>query len=169
MSHNSNLVFMNRTQMYDVLLYHSREGYLKAVLDGEQMGRVKLVRCFPYSMPDRLISIRTADTGKELLLLPSLDHLQEESRSAAMLELEREYMIPRIERILSIRKKGPEWIWSVDTDYGPSTLHMSILHEGIHELADGRWIVTDDDGRRFELSNVDRMDKQSREQWGKIG
>ncbi|QGG55293.1 DUF1854 domain-containing protein [Paenibacillus sp. FSL W8-1187] len=166
---NGNLVFMNRSKPYEVMLYHSREGYLKAVLGGEPMGRVKLVRCFPYSLPDRLISVRTADTGKELLLLPSLDQLEEESRIAAVMELEREYTIPRIERIVSIRKKGPEWIWSVETDYGPSMLHMSILHEGIHSLADGRWIVTDDDGRRFELSNLDRMDQRSRDQWEKIG
>ncbi|MGK9250909.1 MULTISPECIES: DUF1854 domain-containing protein [Paenibacillus] len=164
----NNLVYMNRAKPDDVLLYHNREGYLKAVRGGEQMGRVKLVRCFPYSLPDRLISIRSYEDNVEIALLAELDLLEEESRQAAVLELERSYIIPRIERIVSIRKKGSEWIWSVETDYGPSTLRMSILHEGIHELSDDRWIVTDDDQRRYELSGLERMDRNSREQWGKI-
>jgi hypothetical protein len=164
----NNLVFMNRSRPDDILLYHSREGYLKAVRGGEQMGRVKLVRSFPYSLPDRLISVRSYEDNQEIALLADLELLEEESRQAAVLELERSYLIPRIESIIAIRKKGSEWVWSVETDYGPGTLRMSILHEGIHELSDGRWIVTDDDQRRYELSGLDRMDRNSREQWGKI-
>ena len=164
----NNLLFMNRSRASELLLYHSREGYLKAVLAGEQMGRVKLVGCFPCSMPDRLISVRDYESNRELAMLASLQQLDELSREAAELELERGYIIPRIERIVAIRKKGSEWIWSIDTDYGPCTVHMSTLHESIHELSDGRWIVTDDEGRRYELSGLDRMDRHSQEQWGKI-
>ena len=40
-----------------------------------------------------------------------------------------------------------------------------ILHENIQPVTDSRWMLTDNEGRRFELSDPEQMDARSREYW----
>ena len=77
-------------------------------------------------------------------------------------------MIPVIKQILTVRKRGSEWYLQVDTNYGLAALVMDNLHENIQPVTESRWIVTDNEGRRFELSDPEQMDARSREYWKKL-
>ncbi|MFC5652852.1 DUF1854 domain-containing protein [Paenibacillus solisilvae] len=148
-------------------LIRSADGTLQARMDGYLYEQVKLVRAFPFSIPDNFISLRTAD-NQEILLLRDLIGLDDNSRQLANEELQRRHIIPQIMRIISIFNQSSQWFWNVDTDCGPVVIIMDNLHENIHPIADGRWILTDAEGFRFELSNVAAMDDTSRLLWQKV-
>lgn len=159
--------YFNRSELNDIRLFRTLDGILHLELDGKRFACVKLVRSFPYTMPDRFISVRSAD-GAEIVMIQDVNFLAEESLQIVREELQRTYMIPIVKQILSVRRRGAGWHWQVDTDYGPASLVMDNLHDNIHAVTDGRWMVTDNEGRRFELSDPDRMDARSRELWKKL-
>lgn len=161
------IFFISRTALNEIRLFRSPDGILQAELDGSCFTRVKLVRSFPYTMPDRFISVRSAD-GDEIAMIEDVNFLVEESLQAAREELNRNYMIPKVKHILSVEKRGTDWQLRVDTNYGPATLIMDNLHENIQTVSDSRWMLTDNEGRRFALSDPDRMDARSRDLWKKL-
>ena len=84
----------------------------------------QVVRCFPFSTPDRWISLRDK-TGAELGILPTLDGLANQSRSLLETYLKDRYHIPTIIALLNIEssKQGGS-IWHVETDNGPAQFLM---------------------------------------------
>ncbi|WP_139996548.1 DUF1854 domain-containing protein [Paenibacillus paridis] len=161
------LFFLSHSELSKIRLFRASDGSLHLEQEGKGFVRVTLIRSFPYSMPDRFISVRSAE-GHEVAMIQDVKHLAEDSFQAVREELDRYYMIPNITQILAVRKRGSEWHLQVDTNYGPAALVMDTLHENIQPVADSRWIVTDNEGRRFELSDPEQMDAQSREYWKKL-
>ena len=98
-------------------------------------------------------------------MLRDLISLDDNSRRLANEELQRRHIIPRIVQIVSIFNQSAKWFWNVDRDCGPIVIIMDNLHENIHPIADGRWILTDAEGFRFELSNAADLDDKSRSLW----
>ncbi|MWC30413.1 DUF1854 domain-containing protein [Paenibacillus sp. MMS18-CY102] len=162
----SNLVYLNRSKPV-IRLFRSLTGALSIEIDQDSYSKISLVRCFPYTIPNKHISVKS-DNGAELYTIDCLSQLSEESRFVAEEALRERYMIPRITRIVSIKKRGSHWSWSVDTEYGVTRLMMMNLHESIRQVAPGRWIVTDQDGRRFEFKQDESLDTNSRKQWSTI-
>ncbi len=56
----------------------------------------------------------------------------------------------------------------MDTDYGKTTIVMDNFHENVHAIAPDRWVITDLEGRRFQLSELEQMDVGSRSCWNNI-
>jgi hypothetical protein len=158
---------LSMTELSEIRLFRSPDGILHLELEGKCFDRVKLVRTFPYTMPDRFISVRSAD-GFEIAMLQDVNILSDESLQVVREEFCRTYMIPIVKQILSVKKRRNEWHLHVDTNYGPASLVMDNLHENILPVTDSRWMVTDNEGRRFELANPDQMDARSREYWKKL-
>ncbi|MGM0884612.1 MAG: DUF1854 domain-containing protein [Bacillota bacterium] len=163
----NSVLLLSRTELNEIRLFRSPDRILHVELEGKCYDRVTIVRCFPYTMPDRFISVRSADGG-EIAMIQDLNILEEESFQVVREELHRTYMIPIVKQILSVKKRGTEWHLRVETNYGPAELVMDNLHENIQPVTDSRWMVTDNEGRRFELSDPDRMDARSREHWKKL-
>ncbi|RAP75298.1 DUF1854 domain-containing protein [Paenibacillus montanisoli] len=163
----SNIVYLRQKTTGPIELYRSSDGTLMAEMEGKEYERVRLVRAFPHSFPDRFISVRS-QLGEEIMLLRDLALLDDSSRYTANEELRRHYMVPNIQRITSIRKLATEWSWQVVTDCGRVTITMDDLHGNIHAINASRWILTDTEGRRYMLSNVEQMDAESRRWWEKV-
>ncbi|WP_339204198.1 DUF1854 domain-containing protein [Paenibacillus sp. FSL K6-3182] len=161
------LFFLSRSELSQIRLFRSSEGILHLEQEGKGFARVTLIRSFPYTMPDRFISVRSAE-GREIAMIQDVKLLTEDSFQAVREELDRNYMIPVIKQILTVRKRGSKWYLQVDTNYGPAALVMDNLHENIQPVTESRWMVTDNEGRRFELSDPEQMDARSREYWKKL-
>ncbi|WP_419874687.1 DUF1854 domain-containing protein [Candidatus Pristimantibacillus sp. PTI5] len=159
--------FLSRTALSEIRLFRSADGILHFEREGKSFARVTLARCFPYTKPGKFISVRSAD-GSEIAMIQDVNFLAEESLQAVREELDRNYMIPVIKQILSVRKRGSEWHLQVDTNYGPAALDLENLHENIQPVTDSRWLVTDREGRRFELSDPGQMDARSCEFWKRL-
>lgn len=161
------LFFLSRSELSQIRLFRSSDDILHLEQEDKGFAHVTLIRSFPYTMPDRFISVRSAE-GREIAMIQDVKLLAEDSFQAVGEELDRRYMIPVITQILTVRKRGSEWHLQVDTNYGPAALVMDNLHENIQPVTESRWMVTDNEGRRFELSDPEQMDARSRDYWKKL-
>lgn len=116
---------------------------------------------FPYTAPQDII-VFMDDEGTELGWLVELDRLDAESRQALEAVLQEEYLIPRIERILTAKEEFDIITWQVVTDRGTRTIEIR-GRRNIRWIGPGRVLVKDADGNRYEIPNVEQLDPQSRD------
>jgi hypothetical protein len=132
----------------------------RAAPDAEEAENVRVARCFPWSHRDGYISIRDKD-GKELHLLPTLDHAPEKTRALIEEELRAQEFAPQITVVEEIDDRFDVMTWKVQTESGP--VELQVKHsEDIRQLDDGRVLIRDHAGGVFQISNVTAMDAESR-------
>lgn len=146
----------------DFVLLRTPAGGLRLTLkDDRSVLRVKARRCFPYSMPDRFISLRDGSDG-EIGIIANLSDLPRDYRRWVEEDLEMRYYVPRVQSIKTIRQRFGGIEWHVDTDRGSKRLITKGVHDTMTEVEIGRFVVTDVDGNRYEIS-TETLDLQSRE------
>lgn len=127
---------------------------------------VRLIQPFPLSRPAAWLAVQASD-GRELGLLPGLEGLDADSRALAEEALRLRYFTPRVSAILDLRDeriggRSGGVVWELQTDRGRATLHMPNTNEHIQTLGQGRLLLTDRAGNRYEIVDVRRLDAASR-------
>lgn len=136
-------------------------GTLRAVIEGERCGRnVVVLRAFPLSAPQDHIVLRDG-AGKELGVLESLSVVDERTRGLLQDALDRQYFLPRILKINSLRERFGSAVWGVETDRGPITISSANIIDALTELGSGRYLLRDSEGNRYEIRDVENMDEES--------
>jgi hypothetical protein len=144
-------------------LSHDEQGRVLLHRPGEvDVADVRIRRSFPWSHPDRYISIRSSE-GKELLLIEDLASLDTARRSFIERELLRGSFIPLIQRIDEIDVRFGHQQWTVQTDRGPASFRVQ-EREDIRFLNDGRFRIKDADGMVYELKKFTELDHHSQRQ-----
>jgi len=121
---------------------------------------VRVARCFPWSIPDSYISIRSAE-GKELALIVTLDELNPPSRAVVEQELHEKIFNPRIQRILDYNNEFGVVSIQAQTDRGNVTFQIR-SRDDVRMLSPVRAIFHDADGNSYELHDISKMDALSR-------
>ena len=159
-------VGLRRLEPGSLQLRRGPRGEVRLLLPDRCHLAVTLTRAFPLSRPGGWIAIRERD-GAEVGLLPDGACLDPESRTCAEEELRLRYFTPTVTAILDIRDvvpggRGGGAIWELETDRGPATLHMPNTNEHVQTLPDGRILLTDRAGNRYEIAGLGDLDPASR-------
>ena len=134
---------------------------LNLELVGDQTySRVRVKRAFPLTRDDSFIVVQDRK-GKEIGSLARLDALDRDSRQAVEDELERAYFTPRIQRIAKVTVANRVPRWEVETDRGPRAFEIYSSRRDVRLLGDGRILVQDADGNRYEILDYRRLDPAS--------
>lgn len=120
----------------------------------------RIRRAFPWSQPERFVSIRSSE-GKELLLVEDLALLPPATRQVIQSQLDKWAFIPTISRVLKVDVRFGFQQWTVQTDRGE--IHFRVQErEDIRFLDNGRFSIKDVDGCLYELPSLTDLDEQSR-------
>jgi hypothetical protein len=147
-----NSVFSRTEGGFVSLKYTKDDGEIKVY------NRVSIHRCFPYSDPDRYISIREPDRdGREIGLIEDLNKLSSETRAMIEEQLELRYFAPIITKIRHIREEYGYSYWDVVTDKGPCRFTVRMGGSNVYSIGVNRYLVNDLDGNRFEIPDLYKM------------
>jgi hypothetical protein len=136
---------------------------LRLTLEGDRSWlSVSVVRAFPLSEPNRYLSVRD-DQDKEIGLVVDPAHMSPENRTLVEQELERRYLVPSVSRIVAARERFGTVDWTVETDRGLRRFTTKNLRENSQRPAPGRIILSDVDGNRYDIRNVDALNSESRD------
>ena len=135
---------------------------LRLRISGEEAWRnVSLARLFPLSEPEAWIAVVDSE-DKEVGILRDLHGLPDACVDAIREELQRRYLIPRIQRIHICRDRFDLLEWEVDTDHGPITFLLRHPHENIQPRPPNRLVFTDVEGTRYDVDDITALDEVSR-------
>ena len=123
---------------------------------------VSIVRAFPMSEPHRFLSVRDSE-NKEIGLILDPAELDGENRTFVERELERRYLVPAVTRIISAKERFGTVDWAMETDRGVCRFTTRNLRENVQRPAPARIILSDVDGNRYDVKNVDNLSRESQD------
>ena len=127
---------------------------------GEKFTELELHRMFPITGLTKYIALVDSE-GEQIAIIRDLNDLMEESRAVAEKVLEEYYMIPRITKFLKMSEKFKIWMWTAETDKGICTFEIRNHITAIKPLYDGRVLIKDANDNRYEIPDVNKLDKKS--------
>lgn len=151
----------------DVSFSRDSGGLLNANINNKVHKGILLYRTFPYSKPYEYISIRRND-DEELGIIRDLKQLDQKSEQEAFKELRLRYLIPVVTHIDSVKEEHGLWAINLKTDRGRLSLVMQNIHEHIQYTGNESILITDMEGRRCEIREVKRLDKNSLRELNKM-
>lgn len=123
--------------------------------------RVQVVRLFPFTDPDRFISIRTIDErSKEIGVIKDLNDVSKETRQMLLEQLNLRYFTPLIQKIIDIKDEYGYAYFHVMTDRGECRFTINMGSNAVVRLTDSRLLITDLDENRFEIADVYKLSQK---------
>jgi hypothetical protein len=141
-------------------LRHEGDGRLVAHVAGRSVD-VTLRQAFPWSEPDRYLSLRDAG-DREVAFIGDPASLDEPSRQALERALEEAGFVLRVTRVVDIDEEVEIRQWSVETAHG-RRLFQTHLDDWPRMLPDGGLLIRDVAGDLYRLPDPSGLDRRSRE------
>ncbi|MAE65607.1 MAG: hypothetical protein CMJ18_15165 [Phycisphaeraceae bacterium] len=149
--------------MSELHLQRNEQGDLVLERPGESpVTPVRVVRCFPWSMPDRYISVRDPEKGVELALIVDPATVDERTRRLIDEELAAQDFVPRITKVERVDDRFEVTAWQMQTDRGAVELQIK-SSDDIRYLEDRRVLFRDHAGGLFEIPDLAALDEQSQQ------
>ncbi len=128
--------------------------------DGVKIEMLEPKRLFPISGLTKYITLLDSD-GNEAAIIRNVDNLLPESKKTVLRCLEEYYMIPKITRFINRSEKFRIWLWTVETDRGVHTFEVINHLVAVKPLYDGRILIKDANDNRYEIPNINELDRRS--------
>ena len=141
-------------------LEQRRDGRLWALL-AERAAPVKLRRCFPWTFPERYISLQT-DENEELAFVSDPKELDAASQAALSQALSEAGFVFLIQRVHSVEEDFELRCFKVETPQGPRAFQTA-LDSWPRETPDGGLLIEDVAGDVFRIEDPSTLDPRSRE------
>jgi hypothetical protein len=143
-----------------LILRNAGDGRLIAIVEGVAVP-VRLRQCFPWSEPQRHLSLRDED-DEEVALVEDPATLGEESRRALEHALAEAGFVLEVVRVLSIEEEVEIRQWKVETRHGPRSFQTH-LDDWPRALPMGGLLIRDVGGDLYLLAAPPEMDRRSKE------
>jgi hypothetical protein len=144
-----------------VELMREADGLMTIVSEGRKWTGVRVVLFSPLTDPEGFASVLAE--GKEVAVLRGLKRLSPASRKALELGKKEHYLTPKITKVLGLEYQFGAVYWKVVTDRGPREFVMKGIAQHVRWLTEKRLLLTDVDGNRFELPDLEALDASSRD------
>ena len=145
-----------------VRLFREPPWVLRLTIEGDRSYlKVRVVCAAPLSQPDRYICFLDEKNEVICTVEDPID-LDAVSQRIVKEEIEQRYMTAIIKRIDSLKSEFGVSYWEVETDRGNREFVVRNVSENAQWITDRRLLLLDVDGNRFEIANLEVLDKKSR-------
>lgn len=131
-------------------------GFVSLEYEGKKYDRVGVYRTFPFTDPEHYISIREADEkAREIGVILDLwaDLIKEEAQMLKE-QMDLRYFTPVIQKIIDIREEYGYAYFHIVTDFGECKFTIQMSGGSVVHLSEERILITDLDGNRYEIPDI---------------
>lgn len=133
-------------------------GFVALKLQDKVYDRVNFYRAFPFTDPDRYISVREAtDKAREIGIIDDLSSFDEPTVAMIRRQLDLRYFTPIITRINDIKDRYGFSYFDVVTDKGACKFTIRNHGGSVVHLSETRLLISDLDGNRFEVPDTAKL------------
>jgi len=144
-----------------VRIFYDPKGFLRATVGNRTYLEASVVRAFPLSCEDRYIGVLSGRID-EVGIIVDPTELDEESQRVLKEELDRRYFHTKVLRVNDVSEEFGATYWDAETDRGRRHFVAKGLRDNVRYLDEGRILVVDVDGNRYEIPNLETLDEISR-------
>ncbi|MFA5340916.1 MAG: DUF1854 domain-containing protein [Clostridia bacterium] len=146
---NAKITRVDLTHM-DVVMY-----------DGQKFEYVEPRRLFPISGLRKYITLLDEEE-KEVAIIRNLDSLMEDSKNAVEQCLNEYYLIPKIIKVYEVKEISGNINMHVLTDKGERKFEIWHRYNDIKIIHGTRMLFRDMTDNRYEIEDIDKLDKASK-------
>ena len=133
-------------------------GFVSVRIGEEFYPRVQVVRMFPFSDPEKYISIRTPDEhSKEIGIIENMKDVTKETAQMLTEQLNLRYFTPIITKIVNIKEEYGYAYFEVVTDRGACRFTINMGGHAVVHLSETRILISDIDENRFEIPDIMKL------------
>ncbi len=129
--------------------------------DGRKFENLEPRRLFPMTGLEKYITLLDQE-GHEVAVIRDLRTLPEGERKIIESCLEEYYLIPRITRINECKESFGMLTLNVETDRGNAVIEIRNIFHGLKLLYGSRVLVCDINDNRYEIPDLNKLDRKSR-------
>ena len=146
----------------DIRLFHEPPWALRMTIEGDRSYiKIRIVCAAPLSQPSRYICFLD-EKNEVICTVEDPGVLDAASQPIVKEELNQRYMTAIVERVDSLRNEFGVSYWDVQTNRGSREFVVRNVSENAQWISERRLLLVDVDGNRFEIPNLDALDKKSR-------
>lgn len=123
-------------------------------------GRVHLCRQFPFELEWEFISVMNEEQA-EVGIIKSISLFEGVGEELLRTELRRRYYAPVIDKIISVKERYGFSYWCVHTPEGNVNFTLHDTYRSILRASHNRVVLLDVNGNRFEIPDVNALDRKS--------
>ena len=145
----------------DIRLFREPPWKLRLTIEDDRSYlMVRIVCAAPLSQPSRYICFLD-EKNEVICTVEDPIALDAESQRIVKEELKQRYMTAIIEQVDSLRNEFGVSYWDVKTNRGNREFVVRNVSESAQWISQRRLLLIDVDGNRFEIPNLDALDKRS--------
>ena len=147
-----------------VRLWREPDGPMRlTVQDDRSYLDVSVRAAFPRTAPRLYLGLANAAGGNGIIgLVADPQQLDEDSRRCLLEALDRQYFLPLITRVRSLKEEFGTVYMEVDTDRGPRRFTGRGIRDTIQESGRGDILLADVHGNRYCIADWTALDARSR-------
>ncbi|MGM9552069.1 MAG: DUF1854 domain-containing protein [Clostridia bacterium] len=150
----------------DIKFYETKGGLLGAVIDGNDVGRVDLLRLFPLHMKDKYISVRRMSEGHrdrntEMGIIEEIAPFDKDQKELINHELDRRYFVPEIEKVNNVKEEFGHTYWEVQTNCGERSFTTFDMASSLVRISENSLMLIDVDGSRYLIPDLKKADDKA--------
>lgn len=147
-----------------VRVFRTDDGRVRATIaDDRSVLTPRFLRVTPLENPDRYISVFESEAnGRDVGMIRNWRALDRESRAIVEAELERRYLYPVLQRIVSAKMLFGLTIAVFETDRGVREVTLRDVRDNAVYIGVSRILLTDAEGNRYDIPDADALDPTSR-------
>ena len=139
--------------------FYTKNDFLHIKTDSYD-GRAFLCREFPFELEWEFISVMD-EHQQEVGIIKSTSLFAGECEDLLRIELSRRYYAPVIDKIINVKERYGFSYWRVHTAEGNVNFTLHDTYRSIIRATGGRVVLLDVNGNRFEIPNVESLDRKS--------
>lgn len=157
------LVYINPDELE---FYTSDTSLLFLRYKGEDLGRVSIIRMFPFKYEEEYIVIRQEnysrhDKENEIGILRDVSQLPENQANLVRKELEKRYFIPEILSVSDVKEEFGSATWKTVTTAGEREFTMTDLGTNVRGIGGNRVMLIDVYGNRYYIPDITKADDKT--------
>ncbi len=145
----------------DCSFFFNDNGFIVFTLDGENKGRIKLIRTYPYKLKSEYICVHDLEDN-ELGIIRDLSELDEKSKKNAEKELETRYYCPTVTAVKSIKERMGHFYFETVIDGKDKSFTVRDITRNLRFAAEDTLLIFDMDGNRYIIPYFEKIEPKSR-------
>ncbi len=135
--------------------------FLIMTYKGEDKGRIKLVRAYPYTLTTQYICVLDSEDA-EIGILKDLAELDSQSKDNCVRELERRYYCPTITEVKKIKERMGHFYFEAIIDGRVKKFTVKDITRSIRYSSENTLLIFDMEGNRYVIPNFDGIEEKSK-------
>ena len=150
----------------EISFYENESGLIMAKVNGEDIGRVKVLRMFPFEYEEEFLCVqaenhRRSDAENEAGIIRNLSDFSSEQTEIVRRELKKRYFIPDIIKVEDVKDEFGHTMWKTETTAGKREFTVTDMSANVLNLGNNKIMLTDVYGNRYYIPDLMKMDDKT--------